>query len=189
MKNKRKSMSKRLRFAVFARDKFTCRYCGRQSDQVPLVVDHVLPVCEGGTNEEVNLVTACVECNQGKAGKKLDVVAPNETDRLRLAQEMQEQMRAARMAADAAKAVTERMQSMVNFWCGLTGYQQMDGRTAKVVYHYVQEFGEELVYEWIEKAHSVCGVTRLPGGLDRNMGRYVSGIRRNVMEQGGQYEC
>jgi 5-methylcytosine-specific restriction endonuclease McrA len=39
MKAKRKNIGKRLRFSIFSRDNFSCRYCGRQSDQVPLVLE------------------------------------------------------------------------------------------------------------------------------------------------------
>lgn len=35
------------------------------------MLDHILPVCEGGDTEPDNLITACEACNQGKAGRKL----------------------------------------------------------------------------------------------------------------------
>lgn len=60
-------ISVRLRFEVFKRDAFTCRYCGRASPEVVLEVDHVIPVCDDGSNDEMNLVTACWECNRGKS--------------------------------------------------------------------------------------------------------------------------
>jgi hypothetical protein len=72
MSAKRKSTGKRLRFEIFKRDSFTCQYCGKQPPDVVLVIDHVVPVCEGGDNDEMNLVTACEACNQGKAGKTLE---------------------------------------------------------------------------------------------------------------------
>jgi len=58
----------RLRFSIFARDGFRCRYCGRspQEDEVKLVIDHVIPVSKGGTDEPGNLITSCAECNRGK---------------------------------------------------------------------------------------------------------------------------
>jgi len=59
MANKRKSIGKKKRFEVFARDEFTCRYCGKQPPEVQLVIDHIKPVIEGGTNETTNLITAC----------------------------------------------------------------------------------------------------------------------------------
>ena len=38
----RKTLSKKIRFEVFKRDKFTCQYCGRMSPDVILEVDHIL---------------------------------------------------------------------------------------------------------------------------------------------------
>lgn len=68
---KRKSMSKKLRFEVFKRDKFQCQYCGRIAPDVILEVDHVLPVVEGGDNSIMNLRTSCFDCNRGKGKRKL----------------------------------------------------------------------------------------------------------------------
>jgi len=61
------ALSVRTRFEVFKRDQFTCRYCGRQSPEVVLEVDHITPVSRGGTDDAINLVTSCWECNRGKS--------------------------------------------------------------------------------------------------------------------------
>lgn len=66
----RKSIGKKIRFEVFKRDHFTCQYCGRMAPDVILEVDHIKPVAEGGTNDFINLVTSCRDCNRGK-GKTL----------------------------------------------------------------------------------------------------------------------
>ncbi len=68
---KRKGISAKLRFEIFKRDSFTCQYCGRMAPDVLLEVDHIQPVSKGGTNDIVNLVTACRECNRGKFDKEL----------------------------------------------------------------------------------------------------------------------
>jgi hypothetical protein len=60
-----------VRFEVFRRDGFTCQYCGRRAPKVVLHVDHVTPVVAGGTNDLVNLTTACSICNIGKGGRRL----------------------------------------------------------------------------------------------------------------------
>lgn len=54
------------------RDGFTCRYCGMKAADSELHVDHVLPEALGGGDEPGNLVTACVDCNQGKASTSPD---------------------------------------------------------------------------------------------------------------------
>jgi hypothetical protein len=48
---------------VYKRDKYTCVYCGAIKD---LSLDHVLPLSKGGSNDPMNLVTACVSCNSRK---------------------------------------------------------------------------------------------------------------------------
>ena len=68
---KRIPISKKIRFEVFKRDQFTCQYCGRMAPDVILEVDHIDPVAEGGTNDIVNLITSCRDCNRGKGKNKL----------------------------------------------------------------------------------------------------------------------
>jgi hypothetical protein len=67
----RKPISPKLRFEVFKRDNFTCQYCGKKAPDVILNVDHIHPVKHGGDNKIVNLITSCLECNQGKGKRKL----------------------------------------------------------------------------------------------------------------------
>ena len=71
-------ISVRLRFEVFKRDCFTCRYCGRKSPDVVLEADHIIPRSEGGADDEMNLVTSCWECNRGKSDVPLSVVMTGE---------------------------------------------------------------------------------------------------------------
>lgn len=68
---KRKSLTKKMRYEVFKRDKFTCQYCGRTAPDVVLEVDHIHPVSKGGTNDILNLVTSCKDCNRGKGDRTL----------------------------------------------------------------------------------------------------------------------
>lgn len=65
------SVTRSQRFEILARDNFTCRYCGRRAPHVQLHVDHVHPVSRGGTDDPLNLVAACVDCNMGKLAKEL----------------------------------------------------------------------------------------------------------------------
>lgn len=64
---KRKPLSKKIRFEVFKRDKFTCQYCGRQAPNVVLECDHIHPVADGGDDDLMNLITSCFDCNRGKS--------------------------------------------------------------------------------------------------------------------------
>jgi 5-methylcytosine-specific restriction endonuclease McrA len=51
------------RRAVFARDDWTCQYCGSRSS---LTVDHVVPRSKGGTSSWENIVASCAPCNRRK---------------------------------------------------------------------------------------------------------------------------
>jgi hypothetical protein len=66
------TVSVRTRFEVFKRDRFTCRYCGRHAPDVLVEVDHIIPVAAGGSSEMDNLITACWDCNRGKADRLLE---------------------------------------------------------------------------------------------------------------------
>lgn len=66
-----KSITKKMRFEVFRRDGFTCRYCGEKAPNVKLHVDHITPVSMGGSNDFSNLTTACKDCNYGKGSTVL----------------------------------------------------------------------------------------------------------------------
>lgn len=63
----RENISLHLRTKVLKRDNYTCQYCG--ATNVKLHVDHIKPVCQGGTNNIRNLVTACEKCNCKKSGR------------------------------------------------------------------------------------------------------------------------
>ena len=69
--NKRKPISKKIRFEVFKRDNFTCQYCGKSAPDVVLEIDHINPVKNGGDNNIMNLITSCFDCNRGKGKRKL----------------------------------------------------------------------------------------------------------------------
>lgn len=91
---KRQAISKKVRFEVFKRDKFTCVYCGRKAPDVILEVDHINPVAKGGDNSITNLVTSCIDCNRGKRDIPLEVNETLEKQRvqLELLQEKREQL-------------------------------------------------------------------------------------------------
>lgn len=93
-KVKRQPISKALRFEVFKRDKFKCQYCGASAPQVLLQIDHINPVAKEGTNDILNLITACFECNNGKRDKLLfdDSIITKQKEQLEQLQERREQL-------------------------------------------------------------------------------------------------
>jgi 5-methylcytosine-specific restriction endonuclease McrA len=54
---------------IFARDEFTCQYCGQRHASEDLTYDHVIPQARGGKRTWDNIVSACVPCNKRKADK------------------------------------------------------------------------------------------------------------------------
>ena len=86
------SVNKRQRFEIFKRDSFTCQYCGRRPPDVVLECDHVLPVAEGGGDERTNLVTACFDCNRGKACGLLTDKPPALAEEMKREREREEQL-------------------------------------------------------------------------------------------------
>lgn len=60
------------RLAIYLRDGFRCAYCGedlRGAAPSEVTLDHLVPRCEGGSNHETNLVTACKSCNSARGAK------------------------------------------------------------------------------------------------------------------------
>lgn len=180
---KRKTISKRIRFSIFARDGFSCKYCGRQSDEVKLVIDHITPVAKGGTNDETNLITSCEPCNQGKAAKLLPSEPQIESRRLCLAQEFQEQNSLHRAAVEAARIKTELRQEICNSYCEIMGVSELKKSTLS---HYVslcERFGYDLLFEWLKIVSQKGTIYR-----DVEILKYIHGIKSRYLEQNGGIE-
>lgn len=109
------AVSKRTRFEVLRRDDHTCRYC-RSTDN-PLTIDHVTPVALGGTDDPSNLVTACRDCNAGKASSAPDaeLVANVSDDAIRWAKA---RIEAARQFESDQQARIERTSPFIDAWRG-----------------------------------------------------------------------
>ena len=60
---------------LFARDEYTCQYCGRHRRQLKgrqfLTRDHIVPLSRGGDNSWQNLVASCSPCNNRKGDRLL----------------------------------------------------------------------------------------------------------------------
>lgn len=57
------------RVNIYARDAFTCQYCGQKQPTEDLTFDHVVPRSSGGLTSWENIVTCCVPCNHHKANR------------------------------------------------------------------------------------------------------------------------
>lgn len=54
---------------VFARDGFSCQYCGEKKAPRELNYDHVVPRVQGGKTVWENIVASCYDCNGKKRGR------------------------------------------------------------------------------------------------------------------------
>lgn len=59
---------------LFARDGFTCQYCGTHAGNLKgvrnrLTIDHIKPKSQGGPHHWENVVTACYHCNLKKRNR------------------------------------------------------------------------------------------------------------------------
>lgn len=57
------------RINIYARDKYTCQYCGVKKSIDDLTYDHVVPRSRGGKTTWTNIATCCQDCNGEKANR------------------------------------------------------------------------------------------------------------------------
>ena len=166
-----RSISKALRFEIFKRDGFTCRYCGKQPPSVKLVIDHVDPVSKGGTSMPSNLITSCETCNQGKGAKSMKDVSLTDEDSLRRSQENLEQISQARLAHSAVMARRKMRQEIEEYFKDIYNGTHAGDRGVSALLNLADEFGVKVLLRWIDSAHSrdvrcydaiqyICGIAR-----------------------------
>lgn len=180
----RKALSDSIRWAVFARDGFCCRYCGRQAgeDGVTLAVDHIVSVKDGGDNRIDNLATACKTCNGGKAARSLLEIPTTKqiVERIEARASATAQVNDAMQAAIAASLAAEREseQMIVNAKCGAYGIDScnMDNGEARIAMGICREFGPDKLVEWYMSA-ARHGVSQW------NAIKYVCGCARTTREK------
>jgi hypothetical protein len=62
LRKSQRFIEQRVSWAVFRRDGYKCRYCGKEG--IPLTVDHLVTWESGGPSIEANLLAACRKCNK-----------------------------------------------------------------------------------------------------------------------------
>ena len=149
------SVSKKLRFEVFKRDKFTCQYCGRKSPDVILECDHVQPKSKGGEDVLLNLTTSCFDCNHGKGARTLndDSVVVKQRGQLEELQERQEQIA---MMVDWHTGLMgiegETLDHAEGFWCSLSGWDGITNEARMELKKLIRKFGFNEVLTAMENA-------------------------------------
>lgn len=153
--SRRKGLSKKIRFEVFKRDKFTCQYCGAKAPDVVLHVDHIEPVANGGSSDILNLITSCSGCNLGKGKVPLSDTSAIETQRAQLEelQERREQIELllkwreslADHADDAIGAAARLWEKHAHGW-------EVSETGRKTLGKHIKRYGLELVLEAISES-------------------------------------
>ncbi len=99
----RPTISKKKRFDLFKRDGFQCQYCGNKPPAVVLELDHIVAVASGGSSHPDNLITACYDCNRGKAATDLTCIPQSLQEKAALADERRLQVSAYERALRRAR--------------------------------------------------------------------------------------
>ena len=181
------AIGKSLRFEVFARDGYTCQYCGARPPDVVLELDHIHPRAKGGSDEITNLITACFDCNRGKRDKVLTEVSPrpdSDLAFLKVQQEIAEIKRYTETKQERDRAVKEVCDDLRETW---EDYLTDTTPTHRVIAPWVLKYGPREVEEAI-----ICAARPYTnnqfGSDDRkaciSLIPYVSGILRNRNKEG-----
>jgi hypothetical protein len=118
------AVSVRTRFEVFKRDEFTCRYCGGRSPTVVLEIDHIQPRCDGGSDDAMNLVTSCWDCNRGKSYVPLSEVITGEDPHdkaIEIVERRRQMEEYNSVVAEERSLFREKAIELAVYWCRLSG--------------------------------------------------------------------
>lgn len=151
--NKRKPITKKVRFEVFKRDKFKCVYCGASAPNVVLQIDHIEPVSKGGDNNILNLVTSCFECNSGKRARRLDdnSVVQKQRDQLEELQERKEQLEMMLSWQKELRSIkTTLVDDLKDYWEELAPGFAITENGLKRIKKLLNEFGYEEIIKAME---------------------------------------
>jgi hypothetical protein len=92
---------------------------------VVLEIDHVVPRAEGGTDDEINLVASCWECNRGKSSVPLGQVMTGEDphDRAVMLLEKERQLREYNAVLAQIRERREvEVGELASYWHARTGW-------------------------------------------------------------------
>lgn len=205
-KSTRTALSKKVRFEVFKRDSFKCQYCGKSAPDVVLHVDHINPVSNDGTNDIMNLITSCSECNLGKGAKTLDDNSVIEKQRKQL-QELNQKREQLEMMLKWREGLESLDQNIVDVITQkineLIAPSEVNSNGEKTIKTWIKKFSVEEILNAIDaafestfcrgsnKSHDeksndffnliprICSVNRMPE-LDREL-CYIREILKNRM--------
>lgn len=156
---KRKAISTKTRFEIFKRDSFTCQYCGKTPPRVILEVDHIVPVVSGGKNNIDNLITACFDCNRGKAGNELTQIIESVADKHKRIKEKEKQYLEFRKLQDSIEnRINQELQVIsAEFSKFFPKHQMSDNFINTSVRRFIDSLGFPVVLSILRMSMSVTG--------------------------------
>lgn len=164
----RQSISKKLRFEVFKRDKFTCQYCGRKAPDIILHVDHIQPVSKKGDNDITNLITSCFDCNMGKGNRELSSEATLEKKQKQL-EELQERREQIEMMLEWQRGLLyledDQAGMAASFWDELAPGWTTNENGVQKISAWVKKYGFQEVLD-VMKISAAQYLKRDPNKLD-----------------------
>lgn len=150
---KRKQISKKIRFEVFKRDGFQCKYCGETPPKVILHIDHIHPVSDGGSNNIDNLVTACRSCNLGKSNIPLSEIPKSLKEKAEEIAEKEAQIKAYYAVVSAkAERIERELWEIVAAIEGDSGVELYEKRRLTSIRRFLEKLPFHVVLEAAELA-------------------------------------
>jgi len=148
--SQRQPIAKSIRFEVLKRDKFTCQYCGRKAPDIVLQIDHITPVSKGGTNDLLNLITSCIDCNLGKSNRTLADTTIIDRKRSQM-EELQERREQIEMMMEWQRSLVELDQYLVEqvaaFWSELAEPYSLTEHEMKSLKKLLRQYNPDEVME------------------------------------------
>lgn len=174
------TISKALRFEIFARDGFTCQYCGSRPPDVVLELDHIQPRAKNGSDDPINLITSCFECNRGKRDKVIAEIPVRPDADLRYLKAQQEVVEAKRYLSAKKrrdKAHAKLCAAMQEVWRSYLTPEYAP--SVRVMTPWINRYGPEEVERSITLATVAYNSGRFGGNevqTVRNLMPYIGGI-------------
>jgi len=168
------AVRKSVRFEVFKRDGFRCRYCGSGPMGEPLTIDHVLPKSKGGGDGAANLVTACWSCNSGKSNTLL-----SETKLAKAipAKALKEQARQLRAMLAAQQEVQEARDDIAEWYADLWRTHVGDD-PPKSLYRQFNAIAARYPMAWSVQAMEAVSIRDIRDAIDQ--AKYFYGCIRKM---------
>jgi|LakMenEpi09Nov12_1017454.scaffolds.fasta_scaffold00415_3 tetratricopeptide (TPR) repeat protein len=158
-----RKISSSIRFDIFQRDNHTCQYCGRTPPEVKLVVDHLIPVAQGGTDVFENLATSCEECNSGKSAKLIKDFTGGFNK-----EEWSKHIRAKRL--QILKERREKLDEIMQHWASSLKKRSLSQKDNTAIEHFIERYEPD----WIKAAIDIAVRKEIQDYV-----KYTAGILKN----------